>query len=98
MDTGGAIWEQAVRYQAYGLVVAQLLLSGVLFKKYEYASASFIILLAVYTLRRVLAMLRKWGGVARALPLAVCVDLDAAAPPVADEADAAEYQRGGLFE
>jgi len=76
VDTAGVLWEQAVVYEGYSLVIAQLLLFGLLLKKEAYVSAPFILTCAVLTLVRLLQLRSNWGRKARNLPLRVAMELD----------------------
>jgi len=100
VDTAGMLWEQAIVYQGYALLLAQLLLMGVLLKKQCLAGGVIIILLLLFSLYRLLKMRSKWGGAARQMPLRMAVELDASREHSGVKRTLAEelepYQRGGL--
>mmetsp|Transcript_3893 Transcript_3893/g.8460 ORF Transcript_3893/g.8460 Transcript_3893/m.8460 type:complete len:163 (+) Transcript_3893:719-1207(+) len=100
VDTAGFIWEQAVVYQGYALLLAQLLLTGVLFKKGCPQGGGVIILLSFFSLYRLLKMRMKWGGAARSMPLRMAIELDQAREQSGVKRSLAEeiepYQRGGV--
>lgn len=60
---------QAVVYQGYALLLAQILLTGVLFKKGCPQGGGVIILLSFFSLYRLLKMRMKWGGARARSPL-----------------------------
>lgn len=78
VDTGGAVWQQAVAFQTYALIVAQLLLAGVMVTKAHYpcALAALIVCGVTFVLER--SMRNRLAGQAQRLPLQLCVELDAA--------------------
>ena len=78
VDTGGAVWQQAVAFQTYALIVAQLLLAGVMVTKAHYpcALAALIVCGVTFALER--SMRNRLAGQAQRLPLQLCVELDAA--------------------
>ena len=78
VDTGGAVWQQAVAFQTYALIVAQLLLAGVMVTKAHYpcALAALIVCGVTFVLER--SRRNRLAGQAQRLPLQLCVELDAA--------------------
>ena len=99
VETAGKLWEQAVTYEGYALLLSQLLLFGVLLKKQAFIEAPILIPLFAFTLWRVLQLRRVWGRKAKTLPLRVAIDLDAGRQGSATEglaSDLAPYTTGGL--
>ena len=72
------MWQQAVAFQTYALIVAQLLLAGVMVTKAHYpcALAALIVCGVTFVLER--SMRNRLAGQAQRLPLQLCVELDAA--------------------
>jgi len=100
VDTAGKLWEQAIVYEGYGFILAQLLLIGVLVNKMAFIEAAFVAILTVFTIWRVVKLRNTWGRKARTLPLRTCIELDAAGKPARGAsnlaADLAPYSRGGV--
>jgi len=69
VDTGGEIWQQAVLFQTYALLLAQLLLAGVMVTKAHYpcALASFAICGGTFVIARQMRL--RMAGQAQRLPL-----------------------------
>jgi hypothetical protein len=78
VDTGGAVWQQAVAFQTYALIVAQLLLAGVMVTKAHYPCALGALIVCAVTFALERRMRQRLAGQAQRLPLQACVELDLA--------------------
>ena len=76
VDTAGACWEVAIRYQTWSLLVAQLLLVGLLTTKNSKAGAALALVALLYTALRTHWLRERYAGLASALPLQRTVELD----------------------
>ena len=77
VDTAGAVWEQAVRYQTIGLLVSQLLLIGVAALK-ESPTATVLIVIAFGLTFVRSAQLQRHAKRSRSIMLTQCAQLDLA--------------------
>ena len=81
VDTGGVVWEQAVRFQTWSLLLGQTLLIGILMLKSSTAGAALALCAVVFTLVRTHALRVRYSGLASGISLQRAVALDARAPP-----------------
>jgi len=79
VDTGGLLWEQAVRYQTWTLLVSQLLLAGVLALKVSPIAVGLVLASGVYTAHHTYKLRVRYSGIASGLPVQRSAALDAAA-------------------
>ena len=76
VDTGGEVWQQAVLFQTYALMLAQLLLAGVMVTKAHYPCALATLFILVGTVGIFRSMRLRMVGQAQRLPLQRCIALD----------------------
>ena len=79
VDTAGEVWEQAIRYETWTLLIAQTLVFGILTLKSSPVGAIAAGAAVIYTARRTYLLRRRYSGLASCLPLQQTTRLDDAA-------------------
>jgi len=85
VDTGGAMWMQAIRFQTWTFLIAQTLLAGVLALKLAPIGVGFTVASILYVAYHTHKLRTRYSGIAEGLPVQRLAQLDdvdgLAAPP-----------------
>ena len=80
VDTGGAMWEQATRFQTWTLLLSLVLLMGVLVLKNSPFGFVLVFISFIYVAFHTHRLRHRYSGIAAGLPVQRCDQLDHAEP------------------
>jgi len=95
VDTGGAMWEQAIRFQTWTLLLSLVLLMGVLVLKNSPFGFVLVLISFIYVAFHTYRLRHRYSGIAAGLPVQRCDQLDHAEPAEPRWESLEPYARAG---
>ena len=95
VDTGGAMWEQAIRFQTWTLLLSLVLLMGVLVLKNSPFGFVLVFISFIYVAFHTHRLRHRYSGIAAGLPVQRCDQLDHAEPAEPRWESLEPYARAG---
>ena len=95
VDTGGAMWERAIRFQTWTLLLSLVLLMGVLVLKNSPFGFVLVLISFIYVAFHTYRLRHRYSGIAAGLPVQRCDQLDHAEPAEPRWESLEPYARAG---